>query len=180
MIMTKKELRQNVRELNRKSLTPEYRREASAVICRNLQALSEFQQAHRIGLFHALPDEPDLTSLFEMFGSKKDLYLPRVEGQDICFYQYHGEMSLSAGSFGISEPIVSESRAIHPLELELIVVPGMAFSPQGIRLGRGKAFYDRFLPQTKAFLVGCVFRFRLLSDIPCDPWDHLMDKVISD
>lgn len=179
--MLKKELRAEVKKRNKSLLTAEVRQSASHKICNKIKTLLEFVEAKRIALYYALPDEPELTELLDEFANKKELYLPRVEGEDIAFYLYRSkEQSLAKGSFGIEEPTDKKEDAIDPASLELIVVPGMAFSRSGLRLGRGKAFYDRFLPKTKAFLVGVTFQFRLFDTIPCDPWDQPMDKIITD
>lgn len=176
----KKELRKIIREENKKTLTPAYRQVASRAICQRLEELEQFQKAERIGLFHPLPDEPDLRDLLAKYGTTKELFVPRVEGKDINFYPYLGEGELVKGSFGIAEPQLAVEKAIAPSKIDLIVVPGMAFTLSGIRLGRGKAFYDRFLPKCNAFLVGTVFHFRLLQDIPSDPWDFMMNAVVTE
>ena len=178
--MEKKQLRADLRKLNKEKLTPPYRATASLAIARRIESLEAFQRATRVGLFHALPDEPDLHYLLDKYGHSKELYLPRVEGDDVAFYRYNGESTLAAGSFGIAEPQDAPSEAIAPDQLELIVVPGVAFTREGVRLGRGKGYYDRFLPQTGAMLVGCVFHYRLLENIPSDPWDHPMDAILTD
>ena len=59
-------------------------------------------------------------------------------------------------------------------------MPGMAFTKQGIRLGRGKAYYDRFLPHTKAYLIGITFNFRIFDSIPADEWDVHMNEIVTD
>lgn len=177
--MDKKELRRQVRKSNLEKLTTEYRLEASFAICEKLRQLPEFCQAKRIALYHALPDEPDLTRLLAALSAEKSFFLPRVEGEDIAFYPYLGEESLDKGSFGIIEPSQAPHEVVDPVSLDLVAVPGMAFSPDGVRLGRGKAFYDRFIPHTKAFLVGITFEYRLLPSIPQDPWDCPMDTVIT-
>ncbi|KXB37562.1 5-formyltetrahydrofolate cyclo-ligase [Bacteroidales bacterium KA00251] len=180
MKRTKTELRQEVRNLNKQYLSPDYHAKASMVICKKIQELSQFVDARRVALYHALPDEPSLQGLLEEFAKEKELYLPRVDGQDIAFFYYKGEEGLSVGSYGIEEPEDSAGKAVDPHTLDLIIVPGMAFSPEGIRLGRGKAYYDRFLPYTNAYLVGVTFAYRLFPEIPHEEWDFPMNRVLTD
>ena len=55
----------------------------------------------------------------------------------------------------------------------------MAFTRTGVRLGRGKAFYDRFLPKTNATLIGVTFDYRIFDEIPSEEWDILMHEIIT-
>ncbi len=177
--MDKKELRTHIKELNKQYLNQEYRQQASQLICTKLANLPQFIKAKRVGLFHALPDEPSLTQLLQNHVCDKELYLPRVEGSDIAFYRYYSENDLAQGSYGIAEPEQDKQEVLSPELLDVIIVPGMAFTKDGVRLGRGKAYYDRFLPKTSAFLVGTTFAFRLFPSLPYDKWDHLMNLVIT-
>lgn len=178
--MDKITLRRQVKELNKQYLSREARSTASQRICQAIEADEHFQQADHIALYHALPDEPDLQELLNKYATLKSLYLPRVEGDDIAFYHYKGEEELSEGKYGINEPTEEKAHCIDPMRLELIIVPGMAFTKEGIRLGRGKAYYDRFLPLTKAYLIGTTFRFRIFDYIAHDHWDIPMNTIIID
>lgn len=176
---SKKELRSALRIINKATLSPLYRKEASATICAKLQASELWQKATRIGLYQALPDEPDLAALLSSAG--KEIFIPRVEDeQTIEFYPYDVDALQEGGAFGITEPTQGVDEAIDPASLHLVVVPGMAFTPRGIRLGRGKAFYDRYLKKTDAITIGVTFAYRVLPELPCEPWDHLMDRIICD
>lgn len=180
MQVLKQNIRVALRKLNKLTLTEAYRAEAAQAIVRSLVATEMWQKAHRIGLYEALPDEPSLQTLLENPGDK-ELFIPRVEdAETIAFYPYSPESLQEGGAFGIKEPTQAKEDAVDPTHLDLIVVPGMAFTPEGVRLGRGKAYYDRFLqkaPQTQ--LIGVTFRYRLLPSLPSDSWDHLMDLVLT-
>ena len=178
--MDKKELRKEVRALNKIHLVGEERVQASRRICAAIESNPHFRQAKHIALYHALPDEPDLQLLLDKYAAEKYLYLPRVEGDDITFYPYSGEDSLTRGAYEIEEPTASQEQSVAPTLPELILVPGMAFTKQGIRLGRGKAYYDRFLPHTKAYLIGITFKFRIFDSIPEDEWDVHMNEIVTD
>ncbi|MBB6275677.1 5-formyltetrahydrofolate cyclo-ligase [Porphyromonas circumdentaria] len=181
MKANKKELRSALRVLNNQCLTPSYYSEASRAICKTIKEHPAWQKANRIALYHALPDEPDLGTLLSEFATTKQLYLPRVEDMEqISFYHFSEEQSLNIGSYGIAEPSSLEALKIDPSLLDLIIVPGVAFTKEGIRMGRGKGYYDRFLPQTQATLIGVTFRYRLLPDLPHEPWDFQVHHVITD
>ncbi|KGN72855.1 5-formyltetrahydrofolate cyclo-ligase [Porphyromonas gulae] len=179
--MTKKVLRAQIRLRNRELLTAENREAWSQAIVERICRLDVFADAKRIGLYHALPDEPDLAGLLREYAHTKQLFIPRVEGDDIAFYAYTGEADLEAeGAYGIAEPTADAATAVPPSSLDLLLVPGVAFDRKGSRMGRGKGYYDRFLPATQARLIGVTFSYRLLADLPTDPWDRPMEGVITD
>ena len=73
----------------------------------------------------------------------------------------HFPEDLRPGTWGILEPAPDKIRPVDPKELDLVVVPGVAFSPDGDRLGYGGGFYDRFLPRTKPETVFAALAFEL-------------------
>jgi 5-formyltetrahydrofolate cyclo-ligase len=89
---------------------------------------------------------------------------------------YSGRDSLRVGAYNILEPVgpvFSDYDSI-----DLAVVPGVAFTADGIRLGRGKGYYDRLLPRIKARKIGICFPFQILHSIPAESFDIRMDEVI--
>ena len=85
---------------------------------------------------------------------------------------------LAPGRWGIWEPTDEAPLLSDYSRLDLVVVPGVAFSSDGKRLGRGKSFYDRFLPLVpRAAFVGVCYPCQLVEQIPADPWDIGMDIV---
>lgn len=85
---------------------------------------------------------------------------------------------LVLGRWGIWEPTDEAPLLSDYSRLDLVVVPGVAFSSDGKRLGRGKSFYDRFLPLVpRAAFVGVCYPCQVVEQIPADPWDIGMDIV---
>ena len=85
---------------------------------------------------------------------------------------------LALGRWGILEPTDEAPLLSDYSRLDLVVVPGVAFSSDGKRLGRGKSFYDRFLPLVpRAAFVGVCYPCQVVEQIPADPWDIGMDIV---
>ena len=85
---------------------------------------------------------------------------------------------LARGRWGIWEPTDEAPLLSDYSRLDLVVVPGVAFSSDGKRLGRGKSFYDRFLPLVpRAAFVGVCYPCQVVEQIPADPWDIGMDIV---
>ena len=90
----------------------------------------------------------------------------------------YNRQTLHLGAFHIEEP---DGEDIIPVEnIELIIVPGVAFSRKGARVGRGKGFYDRLLADSTAVKVGVAYDFQLVDDIDIEAHDVPVDIVITD
>ncbi len=104
--------------------------------------------------------------------------LPKVEPDGIRFFSVSGRHELAAGTLGIAEPVDS-CPPISPASGDTILVPGLAFTREGLRLGRGGGYYDRFLASTAEdiFTVGVCFDFQLRASLPCDKHDVPVSEV---
>ena len=130
-------------------------------------------------LYHSLPDEVCTHDLIRTLHAEgHTILLPTVQGDDLTLHVYLGDRSLATGtSFGIQEslgPLYTDYTSI-----QLALIPGMAFTPQGARLGRGRGYYDRLLPRLSCHLIGLAFPFQILPHIPTEPHDILMTEVIT-
>ena len=111
----------------------------------------------------------------------KKVLLPVVKGEELELHLYEGESSLREGAFGIMEPTGPLFAPENYDEIELAIIPGMAFDRAGHRLGRGKGYYDRLLPKLKGSrLQGICFPFQLLDDVPAEAHDIAVQEVIAD
>ncbi len=172
----KQQLRKRMRQLNR-AVSAADRRSAGERLCRRVEALPEFAAAHCVALFAALADEPDTMPMLERWAAGRRIVLPRVEGVQMQFYDYDPE-SLRRGSFGIDEP--QRGDACDPADIDLIIVPGVAFTASGARLGRGRGYYDRYLSQPvfRAFRVGICYAHQIVDALPVEPHDIPMHRVV--
>ncbi len=175
--MTKSELRKEIRRL-KADYPAEVRASLSRRICNDIQADGLWRAAGTVLLYCALPDEVDLQELMENGRrSGKRVLLPVVNGDDLLVREYSGEDSLQTGAFGIKEPVGPDFTNLG--EIELVLVPGMAFDGQGHRLGRGKGYYDRLLPRLgKAYRMGVCFPFQFVETVPVEAYDQGMNEVI--
>lgn len=146
----------------------------SAEIRRHLREWLAGQPARTIAAFAALPGEPMLLELLADFPDRRWV-LPRVDGETMHFH-FTDPARLSAGSFGIQEP-PEDSPVCATGEIDLFLCPGMAFSNQGARLGRGKGYYDRAMEHAnpESTKVGVCFLEQISQAIPTDPHDLPMD-----
>ena len=175
--MTKNELRKAMRALNR-GLDPGLRAVESARIVAQAEALRAFAGAQTVGLYCALPDEPDLSEAFVRWRRSKRLVVPRVEGDGMRFFDYDPR-TLVRGAFGILEPGPAASPCL-PGEIDLLLVPGVAFTREGVRCGRGRGYYDRYLAQPggRAVKIGVCYAHQLIDALPVEPHDVRMDGVL--
>lgn len=136
-----------------------------------------------IALFGGLKNEPDI--------------LPQIlppfltQGIRVCFFQIEGEEmhaqhiltvdDLHRGPMNIWEPKLHCPR-LSPAELDVIFVPGLAFTRDGRRIGRGGGYYDRYLsqPECRARLIGLTTDLQLVDGIPTEPHDQRVSEIITE
>lgn len=175
--MDKRDIRRSVR--SRIALLSEQQKtEASQQIFAKIATLPAFENAKVVALFASLHDEPQTEQFIAEWHGRKRIVLPRCEGEVMNFYDYSPDV-MESGSFGINEPQGVEP--CRPSEIDFMVIPGVAFTPDGRRLGRGKGFYDRYLSQEEfaAITVGICFREQVVDDIPSESHDKVVESVIA-
>ncbi|WP_368408689.1 5-formyltetrahydrofolate cyclo-ligase, partial [uncultured Muribaculum sp.] len=131
----------------------------------------------KILMYHSLPDELSTIDFIDKWHTRKHFFLPRVNGVNLDVLPYD-RTRLQYGSFHIEEPTGDDIEDID--NIELIIVPGIAYDNRGNRVGRGKGYYDRLLSRTKATKIGIGYDFQLVDEIDSEPHDITMDIVITD
>ncbi|MBR6371581.1 MAG: 5-formyltetrahydrofolate cyclo-ligase [Victivallales bacterium] len=135
-----------------------------------------------------LPDEPDCRGILEYWLGKHGIvHLPVFDAASSTYELASvgglGGEWLVEGNYGIAEPLqdLPRSKAPHIFEGGAVwLVPGLAFSRDGGRLGRGAGYYDRLLAGTNAIKVGIAFSSRILEQIPCAEHDVRMDYLLTE
>lgn len=128
--------------------------------------------------FWPLKDEPDIMPLVnKLLDCGKRIYMPETtRAGEIVPRLFISLRDVKNGLFGTSEPTGPTISNLD--EIDAILVPGVAFSPGGNRLGRGQGCYDRFLPQLpRAYKRGVCFPFQIVGDIPREEHDKNVDYV---
>lgn len=163
--------------------TPEERRTASLALVENLLASEVWERATQVLAFWPLPTEPDGRSLLDAaHASGKDFGLLKLGDQGLYEARViqNAEKDLRSGAYGILEP----DGGCPPLflnPLDLILVPGVGFDAFGMRLGRGKGYYDRFLSTSPGLKIGFGFSWQCVREaLPCELHDQSMDGVLNE
>ncbi|MDE5869482.1 MAG: 5-formyltetrahydrofolate cyclo-ligase, partial [Muribaculaceae bacterium] len=173
--MEKSEIRKKIKAM-RSMLLDSERMSAADEVFEKLEKTAAFLLADKILMYHSLPDELSTHRFLDKWHGRKSFYLPRVNGVNLEILPYD-ESRLELGAFHIEEP--TGDNTVEPEEIELVVVPAVAYDKAGNRLGRGRGFYDRLLASTKATKVGIGYEFQLVEEIPVEPHDIKMDMVIT-
>ena len=139
-----------------------------------------WREAQRIALYAATEFEPATQELLDRaLQQGKRLALPRIEGPGLQFHWAENTGGLVPGPLGILQPKDSASTA--PIEeIDLWIVPGLAFDRRGGRLGHGKGYYDKVLAKVTAPKVGLAFEFQWLESVPMEPHDIRLDAVVTE
>jgi 5-formyltetrahydrofolate cyclo-ligase len=181
--MTKAELRRALRALP--ALTAEEIAGRSARLCAQLIRLPAWTSARVVALYAGHAHEPRLDDLWVARGERIFCF-PRVLGEGVAqerlaFFRVDDPAELEISRWALLEPAADPAREISPAAIDLVVIPGMAFTIGGARIGRGRGHYDRFLAHLspRATTVGVCFAERLLSAIPTESHDIRLQMVVS-
>ena len=133
--------------------------------------------ARVVALFAPLASEPQIWSLVEELSMFMTVVLPRVQGDTMDFYCYDPTVMVR-GALGVLEPANGEP--VMPHEIDVVLVPGVVFTKEGARMGRGKGFYDRYLSQAgfRGLKIGICYAEQIVEALPVEPHDVKMGVVI--
>ena len=175
----KKQLRKTVAQ--KKAQHPEQElMERSGIMHEQLERLPIFQQAQTILLYYSLKDEVQTHAFVEKWSKTKNILLPVVVGEDLELRRYTGKKDLRTnGPYNIEEP-TGELFTCYG-DIDVAIIPGVAFDANGNRLGRGKGYYDRLLPKlNNSYNIGICFSFQAFDEIPAEVHDVKMNCILTE
>ena len=177
--MEKKELRKIIKE-RKAALSSEERRRLSHDVCRKVMETDVWQKARTVFLYMAMDDEVDTRELIaDGTRNGKTVVLPTCVGDNLVLRVYEGEESMVKGAYGIMEPTGRVMEEKDYGEIDLAVVPGVAFDKDGGRMGRGRGFYDRTLRKIpRCYKMGVCWEVQMVEKVPMDEFDIKMNNVI--
>jgi 5-formyltetrahydrofolate cyclo-ligase len=185
LILRKKEIRKEARQLRDSLSTHEIRSKSAAIECK----LWELVQEHKfesIMFYIAFGSEVRTQSCIDRAissGVKTVVPICSDDGKRQLLpsrlLDLHSE--IEAGKFGIPEPKPECCRPFPPEEIDLVVVPGLAFDEKGHRIGYGGRYYDHFLVRCpQALHVGVAYEMQIVREISPTEWDVPVHKIITE
>jgi 5-formyltetrahydrofolate cyclo-ligase len=189
---------QSSRQISKTDLRKRFRRERARLDCEQRQAwdsainsrlldYARRERPHVVAAFVAFDGEPELApALSQLQRLDVRLALPVIRDApgraDICFRQWSPGSEMQPNRYGIPEPVGTLD--IHMGEIDLVLVPLVAWDANGGRLGMGASFYDRlFQPlasQRRPFRLGVAYQLQQVDRIPLDPWDVRLHGVLTE
>ena len=174
----KSQIRENVRT-ERKQLTEKQIRSSAEALVEHLitdldpELSNLISSAKTIALYRAINGELscDLISRY-LFDQGKVVCFPRVKGETMDFYEVEDlDKDFSAGAYGVPEP-KSGTRKIYPNDIDIILVPAVAYTKDGARLGQGGGYYDRYLAAHQVQTIGICYADCRMTQLPHDNYDR--------
>lgn len=164
------------------ALSPQRRAEQSAAACKRITELAEYARAQTLLAYMATNAECDPHALVAVAraAGKRVAFPLCVSATELALYVPLQADSFEWGAFGIMEPVPARCERIAPEEIDVAIVPGVAFDSQRQRLGHGAGYYDRLLCGMRAATVGLAFNEQIVDRIPCEATDIAMDYVITE
>jgi 5-formyltetrahydrofolate cyclo-ligase len=180
----KKETRKEMINLL-ESISPVVKKAKDKMIEDNLLDLKEYREAKNVMLFASFRNEVDTFPIIKgALKSKQNVVLPRVNSADkeLELYLIRDVEELSPGYADIPEPAPDDTRAFPAKNIDLIMVPGLAFDSGGRRLGYGGGYYDRLIDRlgSKPNLVAIAYSEQIISNVPATERDKKVNIIVTD
>ena len=173
-------IRKQMKQL-RADMTRTERFEKSMQIFEKLITVPEFKRADRIYTYVSMDNEIDTIMLIDYSLSlEKRVFVPRVSGKDMEFYEISDISELNPGYMGIYEPDIN-GREPDYSRTGFMCMPGLAFDRSYNRIGYGGGFYDRYLSvDNKLYKAALAYEAQLLESIPAQDGDVRPDMIVTE
>ena len=170
----KKELRKEIIYL-RDNLEDRYNK--SMIIKNKIMNLDIYKNSKVIALYSSMKSEVDTKELIkESLELGKKVLLPRILNKNkMIFIEINNDTNYERNTFGVLEPIGIEEKNI-----DLMIIPGVAFDKDNNRLGYGRGYYDKYLKDKNIYKIGICFHEQLVDNIEVEEHDIKMDLIITD
>jgi 5-formyltetrahydrofolate cyclo-ligase len=188
--MSIQQLRQRMKK-QRKQLSVLQQQHLSEKMVMLLSSSPFYREARNIALYLPINGEADPCQLFHQNSDiDKKFYLPVLSScteQPLDFIQWHSETQFKTNRYGISEPTYQAEESILATQLDLVIMPLLAFDPKGNRLGMGGGYYDRsfsFKRQAQyrysPLLVAYAYGFQMQTQLATQAWDIPVDAYVTE
>ena len=164
------------------AMSPGKRAELSERASCKLMEQKVWRDSHKVLGFLGFKDELDLFAVLEVaWAIGKTIALPRYVAEQNSYgaaVTSPEKREFVKGAFGVLEP-PADAPLIPLNQLDLVLVPGLAFDCQGRRLGRGKGFYDRLLAEVTGIKCGVALDEQIVEELPEEPHDIAMNFILT-
>ena len=176
----KKRIREEFLQKRRKQSKKDTLDESKKIFSKIIET-AEYKKAKNVLVYVSLKDEVQTDALIDdMISKKKNVYVPKTDlkknvmdaiklTKKTCFFE---------NKIGISEPV--EGEKAKKSDIDLIIIPAIAFDYWGHRIGFGNGCYDKFLKGSTAFKLGVGFDFQIIESIPAEDHDIKVDMIITE
>lgn len=182
-------LKENIRKKllrMRQNQPEEERKEKSSIIWKKLKVLPQFLKARTVMFYLSLPDEVDTEVMVKEsleIGKRIVVPITQLDKKKMKLSVLRDyDKELGPGTFNIPEPRKEYVRKISPSDIDLVIVPGIAFDEKCGRLGFGKGFYDHFLKDLAGSVssIALAYDFQILRKLPLEKYDVLVSRIITE
>jgi len=188
--MTRQQLRQHVRQL-RNALDQTQQDNAADNLLVQVKRLTAFNTAHSIALYLSADGEIGTQAIIEhCWDLGKKVYLPVLDPHlhnQLLFVHYHNETAMTHNKYAIAEPATPYQSVISASELDLVLLPLVAFDNTGARMGMGGGYYDRsfaFINDDNTShapqLYGLAHNLQQVSQLQIESWDIPLEGIVTD
>ena len=177
----KEKLRKEIKE-KRKKQTKEEQRKKSKEIKEKLFNLKEYKESKTVLFYVSYNGEVFTHEMIKEALKNKKVIVPisNTETQTLCLSILDSWDDLETGSYEILEPKKDCIKEVSIDQIDLVIVPGVAFDIYGNRMGHGKGYYDKLLGKTKTTSVGLCFELQIVEKIPTESHDKPVDIIITE
>ena len=178
----KKSIRKNILA-RRNALAAEQIKSMSESICARFTGLDEVRDCSAMMIFLSFGSEVNTDHIIEwVWQQKKRVLAPlcKPETRELAIFPIETFNDVEPGYFGIREPKKDLLKPASKAEIDLVVVPAVAFDRKGRRVGYGGGYYDRFLAGMNVPKIGLAFSCQIIHEAPEDRYDLPVDGIVSE
>ncbi|MFD3447727.1 5-formyltetrahydrofolate cyclo-ligase [Microbacteriaceae bacterium 4G12] len=176
--MLRTEVLQRMEELSQE----EYE-QASRLIASHLYEMEEWKQTKVLGITISVNREVSTYSIIEQaWNEGKRVVVPKCNSKTrtMTFYEITSFHQLETVYMNLQEPVTALTKEVSASDIDLLLMPGVAFTKRGDRLGYGGGYYDRFLTQYDGKTVALAFSVQIVPEIPVQEFDQPVQKIITE
>lgn len=139
-----------------------------------------YRKSSVIGVYVSMNNEVDTLNLIEcMINDGKYVVTPKVSGAEMDFYHIQSLEDLKEGYFHVLEPTTNQK--VEPNQIELMIVPMLAYDQNMHRVGYGKGYYDRYFSRGyQGYKLGLAFKDQEVECIETNEFDYALDEIINE